>query len=481
MQTGPSRSGRWLTLALLLLVPTSQAIAHTSERAFILLLPTHLFQVGGTLAVAASFLIVIWLRPDSLRRWLEQQALVAISVAPRVAALNWLGFIALAGLLLAGFIGSRDPLANPLPLSIWTLTWVGLTLLHALFGNFWPLLNPWTALAALLRYLPPFRGWAEAPPFSYPKGLGHWPAVAALLAFAWFELVHPAPSDPAVLAWAIIGYSAVTVTGMLLYGDAAWLRQVEVFSQFFRMVSWLAPLQASATPGDAERRRLVVVLPGSRLLSVGELPIAGVAFVILALATVSFDGLARTFWWLDLVGENPLEHPGRTALVLRNSVGLLAAAFALFGAYAICVTIGTRLRRTAAAKTRHLRVLVVSIVPIAFAYHFAHYLPSFLVDAQYAFKALSDPFARGWNLLGALDMHVTASLLSHHRFVELIWYTQVLGVVVGHVAAVCIAHASLGADAKTRTAAALTELPLTVLMIGYTMFGLWLLSTPVAG
>ena len=79
-----------------------------------------------------------------------------------------------------------------------------------------------------------------------------------------------------------------------------------------------------------------------------------------------------------------------------------------------------------------LRRFVVSIVPIAFGYHFAHYLPSFLVDAQYALKALSDPLARGWNLLGARDLHVTASFLTHHASVEIIWYAQAGAIVAAH-------------------------------------------------
>ena len=40
-------------------------------------------------------------------------------------------------------------------------------------------------------------------------------------------------------------------------------------------------------------------------------------------------------------------------------------------------------------------LLVWSIVPIALAYHIAHYLPSLLVDGQYAVAALSDPFGYG--------------------------------------------------------------------------------------
>ena len=124
---------------------------------------------------------------------------------------------------------------------------------------------------------------------------------------------------------------------------------------------------------------------------------------------------------------------------------------------------------------------MVSIVPIAFGYHFAHYLPSFLVDAQYALKALSDPFALGWNLLGMRDFHVTASFLTHHASVEAIWYAQVGVIVAAHVAAVVALHGLVGESREGRLASILSEIPLTVLMIGYTVFGLWLLSDPGRG
>ena len=52
-------------------------------------------------------------------------------------------------LLAAGFAGSRDPLSNPLPLTVWTLLWIGLTLLQGLFGNLWHWINPWYAAVRL--------------------------------------------------------------------------------------------------------------------------------------------------------------------------------------------------------------------------------------------------------------------------------------------------------------------------------------------
>ena len=450
-------------------------LAHAGERGFILLLPTGLFQAGGTIAVAVSFLVVIWIRATVLRRVIERARRPLCSVPPSLFALNVVASAVLVALVVAGLAGSRDPLANPLPLSVWTLMWVGLTFVHAVLGYVWPLVNPWTALAWLVRRIAGRHGDDDAGVLRWPQALGSWPSVALLLLFAWFELVYPAPQDPEVLAFAVTGYSMITVAGMVLFGNESWERNVEIFSQFYRIVSWLAPLRMVEEGGA---RRLAVTVHGARLLSVDSLPAARVVFVVVALATVSFDGLSRTFWWLDLVGENPLEHPGRTALAARNTLGLVGAAAALLTAYALTAAAGAWWSGSSAAQA--LRRFVVSIVPIAFGYHFAHYLPSFLVDAQYALKALSDPLDLGWNLLGTRDFHVTASFLTHHASVELIWYAQTAAIVVAHVAAVVVLHALAGESREGRLMTIRGELPLTGLMIGYTLFGLWLLSTPVA-
>ena len=440
-----------------------------------MLLPTGLFQAAGTIAVAVSFLVVMWIRAAALRRTIESARRPLFLLPRGLRGSNAAASAALVGLVVAGLAGSRDPLANPLPLSVWTLLWVGLTFAHAAFGYVWPLVNPWTALAGLVRRILGLRSGDDAGVLAWPEALGAWPAAILLLVFAWFELVFPAPRDPAILAYAVAGYSIATVTGMVLFGDRAWMRHVEIFSRFFRIVSWLAPLRSVEERGVP---RLAVTWPGARLLGVEALSAAGVVFVVVALATVSFDGLSRTFWWLDLVGENPLEHPGRTALVARNTLGLVGAVAALLTAYAITAAAGAWWSGSRPAPA--LRRFVVSIVPIAFGYHFAHYLPSFLVDAQHAVKALSDPLDRGWNLLGASDLHVTSSFLTHHASVELIWYAQTAAIVAAHVAAVVVLHGLTSETRDGRLAPILSELPLTVLMIGYTLFGLWLLSTPVA-
>jgi hypothetical protein len=444
------------------------AAAHAGERGFVLLLPTGLYIAGGAAAVVLSFAVMACM-PARLFVSVAAYARPIARLPQRERIFGSLPALAIAILLvIAGFAGSRDPLDNPLPLAVWTLWWVGLTFAVALFGNLWAMVNPWRALYRLATLV------VRVAPRPYPEALAYWPAVLLMLAFAWFELVYPAPLDPEDLAIAVLAYAMITLAGMLAYGEERWLDRAEAFSVFFRMVSWLSPLQ----PGPGRELRLGI--PCRALIGAGRAAASGVAFVLVALAAVSFDGLSRTFWWIALAGGNPLEYPGRASFVVVNTLGLLATAIALGSAYMVAVRLGSALASDGRRAGPAYGDYIVAIVPIAFGYHFAHYLPSFLVDVQYALRALADPFALGWNLFGARDLQVKNSFLSNHESVHLLWNIQVAGIVLAHVLAVFIAHL-LALRRHSRPGAALaSQVPMTALMVGYTVFGLWLLSTPVA-
>jgi hypothetical protein len=443
---------------------TSPALAHTSERAFILLLPTGYYLLGGAVAVAASFAILLALPGERVMRWGGARMVQAQGREPRETGISLASFAILVVLLISAYLGSRDPLSNPLPLTVWTLWWIGLTLVHALFGNLWRFLNPWVGPFRLL-------AWRKPP---LPYRLGYWPAILGMLVFAWFELISLAPDDPAILARAVIVYSIVTWVGMALFGEVAWLARGEAFSVFFALIARVAPLQY-------EDGRLTLGLPGRALAGLPPLPPSGVLFVLLTLATVSFDGLSKTFGWLALNGINPLEFPGRSAVTGSSSAGLVALWLVLAAAFLACLWIGRALAALPGSFWPQAGALATSILPISVGYQFAHYLTALLVNGQYATIALTDPFARGWFASDDRMHGVTTSFLSNHASVTVIWNLQAAGIVVGHVVAVLVAHhISLRRD-PGRRAALLSQLPLAVLMVAYTLFGLWLLSTPAAG
>ena len=103
----------------------------------------------------------------------------------------------------------------------------------------------------LLGRVPGAAGWIERPPLRYPGWLGCWPAVGWFLGFVWFELIFTVPQNPEILANVVAAYFLLTLAGMLLFGEAVWLRHAEAFSVFFRVVSWLSPF--NGRPDKARR------------------------------------------------------------------------------------------------------------------------------------------------------------------------------------------------------------------------------------
>ena len=422
-------------------VSAGPALAHTAERGFVLTLPTGLYIAGGAIVVGVSFLLVALVPAANLRR--VEQAVWRAGHVPEYlpTTVSLISFVATMALVLAGHYGTQDPLANPLPLAVWTLWWVGLTMAHALFGNLWSALNPWHGVYVLLGRLPGPARWIERPPLRYPDWLGYWPAVGLFLGFVWFELIFTVPQNPEILANVVAAYFLLTLLGMLLFGEAVWMRHAEAFSVFFRVVSWLSPLHGLPNGKAADSAREVfVTLPGLGLLRARPLAVSGVAFVLLMLSSVSFDGLSKTYWWLARIGVNPLDFPGRSAVALPNTWGLLATFAALMLCYGVAVWLGHVLAGRPGRLLDNLRGDVLAIVPIALGYHFAHYLTVFLVDVQYAAITFNDPFGRGWDLFGLGHAHVTTSFLTNFASVRLIWHCQIASIVIAHVVAVAIAH-----------------------------------------
>lgn len=454
----------------------SPAFAHTGGSGFVLLLPTGYYLAGGSLAVLVSFILVFLLSSDRLERLAAARLDLGEIRLPSRVICSAVSFALLLLLLLAGFLGSADPRLNPLPVFIWSLWWVGFTFVQAVAGDLWHRLNPWVAPYCLLMRL--FR--RAEPVLPYPGWLGYWPALFGFGGFAWFELVDLAPDDPVRLGIAVMAYAVLTLAGMVLFGGDVWLARADPFSLFLRLIAHLSPLDPVAVD-DARphHRRLYLVLPGSRLFNLPAMPLSGVLFVLLTLSAVSFDGLAKTFWWLDQGGINPLEFPGRSAVGTLNSLGLFGTWAVLAVAYLLVVALG-RLINPALPAGRAAGILVVSIIPISLGYHFSHYLTVLLVDVQYAALALSDPLGRGWNLLGLERGYVTTSFLANYHSVVMIWNLQAGAVVAGHLVAVAVAHILCVRLGGAGWRAPLGQVPLAVLMVLYTLFGLWLLSAPVA-
>lgn len=448
---GESRAMRWffLTLFGFALFPIASE-AHAVERGLVQLLPTDLYLIGGAMAVLIS-ICVTWFVPP--RQSAASQGFVANDRVPTAATrlVEAFAFSAFVSLVLIGFLGPRDPLENLAVLSVWTVFWIFLPGVTVITGSLWPWLNPWSGV---LRFA------AKAEHREMPRWLGHWPATIGLAALLWFDLAWISPRDPEHVATALLIYWGAHTLAQVRYGSA-WRDRGETFTVMFALLGHLSPFR------------------GRGLSGLRALPFSGWVFVTLTIAGITADGLMASFWWFEALGNNPLDPPARSETMMTTTLGLIIVWVGFSCIYAGMVWCGARLAGAREDLRDALGRFGFSLLPVAIAYHLAHFLTHFLVNGQYVLVALSDPFGAGQDWLGLGHHFVTTSFLNNLHDMLLIWHVQVALIVMGHLAGVFIAHRI--AQDLYGVRAFRAGLPMGALMIGMTVMGLWLLSTPAVG
>ena len=379
-------------------------------------------------------------------------------------------FAGVLAVLVVGFVGRQVAAENFATVFTWPVWFRGLALLAVLVGTLWPTLSPW-------RWL--YRGlcWLEGDDPAlrpYPSWLGHWPALLGFVVLVGIvENLTVIPRSPTLTAAIVALYTLVMVGGGVLFGRE-WFERADPLGVFYRLFGRVAPVAVDRT--DDGGRRVLARPPwrGCRR------PVAGLAlvvFVVTSVYTVSFDGFANTrlyqrllFDVRDLLGTGP-----QTSLLLYF-VGLT-----LFVAvFAVVSRLGERLGGAptvtdsvvadgGSARRRVTTVFAPAVLPIAAAYDVAHNAP-YVIRLTVAVLDISlSPVGVG---LGGVDPLAWLS-------VPLFWGFQVVLIVVGHVVAVVAAHRIAVDRYDSASAARRAHLPMVVLMVGYTVLSLWIVSRPV--
>lgn len=462
---------------------STAAYAHAFAQRYDLPLPLSYWLAGAGAAVALSFLVSGFVLhraatedsggdPDNISApwppWLRSTV--------RMLA------VALFGLLIvAGFAGPQDePQDNILPVAVWVLWWVGLTCVVAVLGDVWRSLNPlriiaeWSGTIASRAGL----GWSN-PPLTLPAAIGVWPAVALFVCFAWAELVWTSNGVPAKLAQAVLLYSALNLAAMAAFGIDQWLERGDAFARFFALVGRFAPFDLVRW----QRRKF----SGSFVAAPARTP-SEAFFVLVVLATVSFDGLKETPFWGELTGGamDALYRSGIVTAIgnvaaetIIRSAGLLVLPLLMLAAYLLTCLAMTRMLLSSREQPCRFSDLALafapSLMPIAVGYHVAHYFSYLLIQGQWIIPAASDPFGLGWNLFGTRGYQPDIAIVG----AATVWWVAVIAIVAGHVAAVVVAHqAALRLFVSPRLAIA-SQYPMAALMVGYTMLSLWILAQPI--
>jgi hypothetical protein len=430
--------------------------------------PRYVFFYGAAIVLVVSFgaLYFLWRKPVLASRR-DGQPLpaglqrVLLSTVLR-AGVGAFSVALLVFLWLGALVGKDSSGANFTPTFVYVFFWIGMPLVSAVFGNVWSVLSPWKAAAEGIGWL----AGRERPPFDYPDRLGRWPAAVLLLAFAAIELTYSNASDPHVLALAIAIYSVVTWAGAILYGAEAWFRHGDGFSVDFGLLARIAPF---ARRDDGE---FVVRLPLSGLSRTDPVP-GTIAMVAVMLGTTFFDGFSKTSIWQNRyyqVQVDLLDRPSLAELVgqLMNVGGMLACVAFVGVAFRLAVR-GTE---EIAGRRPLSPEFIDSLIPIALVYIVAHYFSLLIYQGEVGVRLLSDPWGRGWDLFGTHDFQPNFTFLTPHT----IWYVQVAALIVGHVAGLAVAHDRAVGLFKTPRMALWTQYPMLVLMVLFTVGGLWVLS-----
>jgi hypothetical protein len=392
-----------------------------------------------------------------------------------------------AGVLVAvadGIVGRQVAAENLATVFTWPVWFRGLALVAVVVGSPWPLVSPWrTVYRGLCR----LEGGTVSV-FEYPERLGAWPAlIGFLVLIGVIENLTVIPRSPRLTTVVVAAYGMVMIGGAALFGPR-WFDRADPLGVLYRLFGRVAPI--TVRRADNGGRTVLLCPPWQDC----RRPVSGVAivtFVVAAVYTVSFDGFTDTalyqtllFGVRDGLGTGP---PTSVPLYLVGLAAFVAAFVAASRTSDAFATSPPDLEEVTAdggatpdATTPQLSVgdhrwrppslaFAPTLLPVAAAYDVAHNYPYVIRSTG----RLADLLIGGvGEAVGTLDPLWWLPL-------PVFWASQVLLIVLGHVLAVVAAHrVALDRYASVR-AARRGHLPIAVLMIGYTVVSLWIVSQPI--
>ena len=492
-----------LMLAMALMGYVAGAQAHIFTPPYTLPVPLSMYAFASGAALVLSFVVVgLFATVPADRRAAtarRSELLSAPPWQPQMTLGKVVSVVLLMLCIVTGLLGTQNLYANFNMTFFWIVFVLGVPYLTAIIGDFYAAANPWQAIVEIIESL---TGRRFGGVLRHPERLGYYPALLLYMAFIWFELF--ARAAPRSLSIALISYTLVNLFGAWLLGKAVWFRQGEFFAVMLRLIGmmsiWARPWNAQdraagggansganvGAAGDGRRWRL----PFVGLLQARAEHLSLAVFVLFMLSSTAFDGLHNTQPWVALFWKGLYPEiapwfspaPGQQyALSAKlyyvwQGLSMLISPLAYLAVFGVCVAIAKWATRSAVPLRELLQSFVFALVPIAFVYHVTHYYTMLLAQGGQIVRLVSDPFGKGWNLLGTARLQVDPFVVE----VNVIWHTQVALILLGHIASVYLAHVEALQLFPGARRATLSQLPMLVLMVLFTAFGLWILSLPLS-
>ena len=422
---------------------------------------------GATVFLSAVLLVRFDTTPsrDHIIGAVSRRLINVLRVISRVGFL-----IAFLAVLFHGIAGPRAPGENVATLLTWSVWLKGVALVAVIVGSPWRVLSPWRTVYNSLCWIEDGEiRWRR-----YPEWLGHWPAfLGFVILIGIIENLTRVPRLPEVTAVVVAAYGLVMLFGAFVFGRE-WFERADAMEVFYELLGTVAPFRLHAM--DKSQPAIVFRYPWQDCTTPVESQTM-VAFVVTMVYTVTFDGFAESpiyreiyFWVQEAFGV------GGIVSVLLYCLGLIGF---VGGFMTIAIVVGrviTKGQKRAGLTNQHhidsdgegtvttVLALGPTVLPIAAAYEFAHNVSYVLT---YAGRLPTIVGAPSINPLWWLSL-------------PLLWGAQVLLIVAGHIIAVVTADAIIRELTPTDQWAIVAHMPLLILMIGYTLLSLWIVSLPVA-
>lgn len=451
--------------AIVLCIP-ELASAHAFGQIYNLPVPFWLYTYGAAAALLASFLALGFLFKESDGASYRFRDITDSSVSRFFRYPYILEFCRHAGIfffaltLISGIIGQNSFAFNWNMTFFWIIFWLGMTYLVALFGDVWQSVNPWQSIYNWFANLPPKT--EHAPIVHYPERLGVLPALLFFFGFIWLELVGH--TTPLTLSLILTVYSLVTFAGMRIFGAQAWLARGEFFSVYFGFVARLAPL-------GKKEGKAILRLPFLGLLDQPATHVTELVFILFMIASTSFDGLQETLFMLKAY----LPVQDIVSYDVFRTTGLLVVLVACSILYFAFIWLAKVLSQSEQSVKKFALGFAATLIPIGLAYSVAHYYTMLVVQGQDLFRLVSDPFGYGWDLFGTVGYKINIDIVK----AGFVWHSQVAIILVGHIASVYLAHIVGLRMFGVGKRAFWSQFPMLILMVAYTVIGLWILSQPI--
>jgi len=438
----------------------------------------YLYFLAAGFVVVVSFVLVVIFAGEQVGAKAIQYPRRASAWLTSVARSPWprgiggsIGVLALVAVVVSGFFGNqKHPELNPAEYIVWIYFWAATVILSGLVGNLWYLLNPWAAIYDGVNRVVLIRPALKLP------NVGVWPAVVLYFSFACLELTSGMANRPWFVAIAALAYTSLTLAGMVLFGRDEWLEHAEAFTVLFGIVGRFGPVEADRD--EARRIATVYVRPwGVGLLKPGPAGWDRTVFVILMLSTLAFDGILVTPAWQDFnLSLEPIWLPlGSLGFFFVRTVGMLLLTVTFLLVFVAFMQAVLYFGERKVDLTTTVTAFALTLVPIALVYNAAHNYSYVTVQSQLLIPLLNDPLSKGWNLLPAVAHYQPSFALAQ---AAIVWYAQVILIVLGHVIAVYLSHLRAGERFRTAQRALLSQYPMLVLMVAYTVVSLSILAAP---